>query len=219
MAAIARHLYQSAFRKSRTKRFLFLQKRGRKKTRFGTGFADPVPAACDRTHGQETKGGRVREFTKAAISYGWSTTCFQMQQLVNLLSMDAETQDSSATTAFNAVAEATAAQLGPTMRATYRAGDAMQRGMVNVMFGMAGNWMPGCGDARGARRTAQLADAGAEGGFEPLRSASGHAGGRPPVRPSWRQPQRPNAGRGQEPAAMGAPDAGGAAVAGWGPMP
>jgi hypothetical protein len=181
-------------------------------------LADPLSAGCDRTRVQETKGGGVREFTKAAISYGWSTTCFQMQQLVNLLSMDPETQNSSATTAFNAVAEATAAQLGPTMRATYRAGDAMQRGVVNMMFGMAGNWMPGCGDARGGR-AAQLADPGVEGGFEPPRSASGLASGRTPARPSWRQPRRPDAGRGPEPATIGVPEAAGAALAGWGPMP
>ena len=161
----------------------------------------------------------MREFTKAAISYGWSSTCFQMQQLVNMFSTDPGTENSTATTAFNAVAEATAAQLGPTMRATYQAGDSMQRGMVNMMFGMAGTWMPGCNDAGGQRRAGQL-DSASGAGFDPTRSASGFASGRPAARPSWRQPRRPDAVQhGLEPVAVGTSDAGGAAAPGWGPMP
>jgi hypothetical protein len=153
----------------------------------------------------------VREFTKAAISYGWASTCFQMQQLVNMFSSDPETRNSTATGAFNAVAEATAAQLGPTMRSTYRAGDAMQRGVVNMMFGMAGNWMPACDGSRGQRRAAVLADQSAGRGFDALGSAT--------VRPSWRQPRQAEARPRLEPVGGGMSDAGGAAAPGWGPMP
>lgn len=154
----------------------------------------------------------MREFTKAAISYGWSSTCFQVQQLVNMFSTDPETENSKATTAFNAVAEATASQLGPTMRATYRAGDAMQRGMVNMMFGTGGNWMPGCNDATDRRRGGQVHSA-SDAGPDSTRSASGFASGRTAARPSWRQPRSPEA------VVVGTRDVGAAAVPGWGPMP
>ncbi len=126
----------------------------------------------------------MREFTKSAISYGWASTCFQMQQLVNMFSIDPETRNSAATGAFNAVAEATAARLGPTLRSTYRAGDAVQRGMVNMMFGMAGNWGGACDGSGGPRRVGAHGDQSGERGFDVLgsASASGFPAGRPAVR-------------------------------------
>ena len=142
----------------------------------------------------------MREFTKAAISYGWASTCFQAQQLMNVLAIDPETQNSVATSAFNAVAESTAAQLGPTLRSTYRAGDAMQRGMVNMMFGVAGNWVPACGGRRDGKPTPH--------------SSSEHG----LARPSWRQ-SRIAEKDSRRPDLLPSGDLAGASAPGWGPMP
>jgi hypothetical protein len=104
----------------------------------------------------------VREFTKSMMSYGWAMSVFGVQQMLNLFSMQPGRQGGKATDAFNNVTECTAEQLGDTMRSTFRAGDTLQRGMVNMMFGMLMPWMMGSDCGPGGRRAGE-GDRGARG--------------------------------------------------------
>lgn len=78
----------------------------------------------------------MREFTKSMMSYTWAMSVFGMQQMVNILTPQGQGQQHPATRAFNNVAQCTEEEMGGVMRATYRAGDNIQRGMVDLMFGM-----------------------------------------------------------------------------------
>jgi hypothetical protein len=152
----------------------------------------------------------VREFTKAAVSYGWSTTVFQMQQLLNVLSRTIDSQDSSATNALNAVAECTAQQLGPTLRGVYLTGDAMQRSVVNVMFGALG---PLDCTPRVRRSDDEASCSAAVGSGDQVGARRIEA---PGARPSWRDLRlatRPGPARVPAEGSL-TPDA-----PGWGPMP
>jgi len=162
----------------------------------------------------------VREFTKSVISYGWASTVFQVQQLANVMTTNPDTGNSAATDAYNELARATAQQLGPALHATYRAGDAMQRSMVNVMFGMVGM---GSDSPSGNR---QSGSGHAATGTPARISASTPTGGA--TRPSWREPRRPDASpiRRPDPIPFAAPVPAAAAAdseargaQGWGPMP
>jgi hypothetical protein len=159
----------------------------------------------------------VREFTKAAISYGWSNTVFQMQQLVNVLAGSAG-DGPSATDAFTALTECTVQQLGPTMRATFRAGDAMQRGMVNLMFGSVG--LGGCSDARTAGRRGGIPTSSADSPQSSFRLSSRPSASSAPrgVTPSWRDLRR-QAAADSAPAYDEAESGYAAEPQGWGPMP
>ena len=76
----------------------------------------------------------MREFTKSMMSYGWAMSLFGVQQMVNILTPQGQQQQHPATEAFNEVADATREQMGDVLKSTYRAGDNVQRGMVDVMF-------------------------------------------------------------------------------------
>jgi hypothetical protein len=71
----------------------------------------------------------MREFTKSMASFSWAMSLFGAQQLVNVLSPQKATQ------AFDAVTNATKEQFGKVLEPTFKAGDAMGRGMVDMMFG------------------------------------------------------------------------------------
>jgi hypothetical protein len=163
----------------------------------------------------------VREFTKSVISYGWASAVFQLQQLSHVMTTNAATGNSAATDSYNALALATASQLGPTMQATFMAGDAMQRSMVNMMFGMTGNLDEMC--LRGRASKSVQAGADVPPGGTP------RTDGRIAPRPSWREPRPPEPGarRSDVPAyaaAVAAPPSAASsdqsrAAQGWGPMP
>jgi hypothetical protein len=76
----------------------------------------------------------MREFTKSMMSYSWAMTVFGAQQVLNIFSPQGQQQQHPATEAFNHVAQATREEMGDMMKATYRAGDNLQRGMVDLMF-------------------------------------------------------------------------------------
>jgi hypothetical protein len=102
----------------------------------------------------------MREFTKSLTSYGWAMSMFWTQQLFNVISLGSSPGNRSAR-AFNNVTEATANEMGEMARAVFRSGDALQRGIVDLLmapFGFAnggsagadhgqhqgqrGEWMP-----------------------------------------------------------------------------
>ncbi len=97
----------------------------------------------------------MRELTKSMMSFSWAMSLFGLKQAANLLMPQTWGQAASS---LNGVSSTTEGQLGQTLRSLYRAGDSMQKGMVDMMFGMIGSggtwnpaaWAPG---ATGAMRT------------------------------------------------------------------
>lgn len=77
----------------------------------------------------------MREFTKSLFSFSWAMSLFGARQFAKIaVPPDQKQQTHPATEAFNAVTRATANQLGDSMEATFKAGDSMQRGVVDMMF-------------------------------------------------------------------------------------
>jgi hypothetical protein len=72
----------------------------------------------------------MREFTKSMTSYTWAMSLFGLQQMVNVF------RPSQATQSFNHVTKATEEQFGDALKATFRAGDNLQRGLVDMTFGV-----------------------------------------------------------------------------------
>ena len=90
----------------------------------------------------------MREFTKSMTSYTWAMSLFGLQQMVNVF------RPAKATQAFNNVTKATEDQFGEALKATFRAGDNLQKGLVDVTFGAL---TLGMGDRGGAGTTADVA--------------------------------------------------------------
>lgn len=86
----------------------------------------------------------MREFTKSMTSYTWAMSLFGLQQMVNIF------RPRKATESFNNVTKATEEQFGEALKATFRAGDNLQRGLVDVTFGMLTLGMFDRGSAGGA---------------------------------------------------------------------
>ena len=72
----------------------------------------------------------MREFTKSMTSYTWAMSLFGLQQMINVF------RPSKATESFNHVTKATEDQFSDALKATFRAGDNLQRGFVDVTFGL-----------------------------------------------------------------------------------
>jgi hypothetical protein len=78
----------------------------------------------------------MREFTKSMMSYTWAMSLFGLQQTLNLLTPQGQRQGHPATSAFNTVAGAAREELGNSLAAAYRAGDNIQRGVVDATFSL-----------------------------------------------------------------------------------
>lgn len=72
----------------------------------------------------------MRDLTKSINSFTWAMSLFGLEQMVNVL------RPGKAAASMDAVAEAAERQLGDVMKSTFRAGDNLQRGMVDTAFGM-----------------------------------------------------------------------------------
>src|SRR5215831_11098598 len=72
----------------------------------------------------------MRDLTKSMISFSWALSVFGAQQAANILS------PSKAARAFNNVTEATRKEFGGVTEATFRAGESLQRGLVDLTFSM-----------------------------------------------------------------------------------
>jgi hypothetical protein len=70
------------------------------------------------------------EFTKSMTSYTWAMSLFGLQQMINVF------RPAKATESFNNVTKATEEQFGDALKATFRAGDNLQKGFVDVTFGV-----------------------------------------------------------------------------------
>jgi len=79
----------------------------------------------------------IRDLTKSMLSFSWAMSLFGAQQVTNFLTPQDPSQPThKATVAFNAVTQATQEQFGDTLERAFKAGDQLQKGMVDLMFGM-----------------------------------------------------------------------------------
>lgn len=90
----------------------------------------------------------MREFTKSMTSYTWAMSLFGLQQMINVF------RPAKATDSFNHVTKATEDQFGDALKATFRAGDNLQKGLVDITFGVL---TLGMFDRGGARATTDVA--------------------------------------------------------------
>ena len=78
----------------------------------------------------------IRDLTKSMLSFSWAMSLFGVEQLTNTLIPQRPSQPNHRiTTAFNAVTQATEEQLSGVLKGAFKAGDQLQRGMVDLMFG------------------------------------------------------------------------------------
>jgi hypothetical protein len=97
----------------------------------------------------------VRELTKSLTSYAWAMSMFWTQQMFNMMGLGGSGSWNRSARSMNNVTEATTNEMGDTLRAVYRSGDTLQRGMVDLFLApfSFGNWCGGNGgrqeDSRG----------------------------------------------------------------------
>lgn len=72
----------------------------------------------------------MRDFTKSMTSYTWAMSLFGLQQMINIF------RPGKASESFNNVTKATEDQFGDALKATFRAGDNLQKGLVDITFGV-----------------------------------------------------------------------------------
>jgi hypothetical protein len=168
----------------------------------------------------------MREFTKSMMSYTWAMSMFSVQQMVNLLTPQGGRQNHPATDAFNNVSQCTVEEMGDAMRATFRLGDNIQRGLVDLTFGVltlgaanrggggrdgAGQW--GGGEARQGGGYGQQASNAAQQTAEAFRQGMGAMGQTADVVGQAVGGAASGWGRGGDGSQSGR------AQTGWGPMP
>ncbi|HEY7215687.1 MAG TPA: hypothetical protein VIC28_13735 [Thermoanaerobaculia bacterium] len=90
----------------------------------------------------------MRELTKSMLSLSWAMSLFGLKQMASML-----TAGGNAAGSFEAVARCTEEQLGQVTRSTFRAGDNLQRGLVDMTFSLLtlGMWRPGAGGSAWGR--------------------------------------------------------------------
>lgn len=72
----------------------------------------------------------MREFTKSMTSYTWAMSMFGIQQVINVF------RPERATDSFNNVTKAAEEEFDNALKATFRAGDNLQKGLVDMTFGV-----------------------------------------------------------------------------------
>src|SRR6185295_6965483 len=73
----------------------------------------------------------MREMTKSVMSFSWAMSLFGLRQLTCLLMPQSW---NSASSSFDSVTRSTEDQLGSVTDSVFRAGDNLQRGLVDLMF-------------------------------------------------------------------------------------
>ncbi|MCA1593858.1 MAG: hypothetical protein LC754_14655 [Acidobacteria bacterium] len=90
----------------------------------------------------------MRDLTKSMMSYTWAMSLFGVQQMLNIMKPQ-RGQQHPATDAFNNVTQATEEEFDGVAKAAFRAGDNLQRGLVDLTFGI---FSPGAFNQGGASR-------------------------------------------------------------------
>ena len=76
----------------------------------------------------------MRELTKSITSYTWAMSVFCTQQMFNLFGLSGSGAWDRSTKSFKNVTDATTNEMGETMRAVFRGGDTLQRGVVDLFL-------------------------------------------------------------------------------------
>jgi hypothetical protein len=76
----------------------------------------------------------MRDFIKSTLRFSWAMSLFGVQQLENIVE-DSSGQNNKTATAFDSVTQATEKQLDGNIKNAFNAGDQLQSGMVDMMFG------------------------------------------------------------------------------------
>ena len=142
----------------------------------------------------------MREFTKSMMSYTWAMSLFGVQQMFNAL------RPSKAAESFDHVTEATEEELGRSLQSAFRAGDDLQRRLLDIMFCAGG----ACGDGRRADANAsrgQTTQGAGQVGRQPYQQQQP---GAPPAAPH---------GSTSTPPPQASPSAQTGGGVGWGAMP
>jgi len=77
----------------------------------------------------------MRELTKSMMSYTWAMSMFGVQQMVNLLTPGNGDLWGKAADAFDNVTDATTKTFGGAMTETFKAGESLQQGVIDIIFG------------------------------------------------------------------------------------
>jgi hypothetical protein len=77
----------------------------------------------------------IRDLTKSLLSFSWGMSLFGLQQAANILTPQSPSQPTHmATAAFNSITQRTQEELGDALKGVFRAGDQLQKGMVDLAF-------------------------------------------------------------------------------------
>ncbi len=76
----------------------------------------------------------MRDFIKSTLRFSWAMSLFGAQQLENMVE-DSSRQNKKTATAFDSITQITEEQLGGVIKNVFKAGDQLQSGMVDAMFG------------------------------------------------------------------------------------
>ena len=77
----------------------------------------------------------MRDLTKSMTTFTWAMSVFGVQQMMCLMGAGVRGQSDQCANSFNQVSEAAADTLGSSLRSIYNAGDRLQSGMVDMLFG------------------------------------------------------------------------------------
>ena|SRR5215471_8916321 len=78
----------------------------------------------------------IRDLAKSMLSFSWAMSLFGVAQLTNTLIPQRPSQPNHrTTTAFDAVTHAAEEQLSGVLKGAFKAGDQLQRGVVDLMLG------------------------------------------------------------------------------------
>jgi hypothetical protein len=75
----------------------------------------------------------MRELTKSVMSFSWAMSLLGAQQMARLIMPQTWGQGTSN---LDSVTRSTESQLGSVTQSMFKAGDSLQRGMIDMMFGM-----------------------------------------------------------------------------------
>jgi hypothetical protein len=145
----------------------------------------------------------MRDLTKSMMSYGWAMSVFGLQQMVNLMTPGQSGDPcGKAAKAFNDVTQATTDTLDSSLKAAYDAGNNMQSGVIDMMFGgfMAAGMDPGRWMRMGNEALQSMGTA----GMQAAQAAAGAATGTTRAAPGASQAPTGSTG---------------SSSSGWGPMP
>lgn len=89
----------------------------------------------------------MREFTKSVVSYTWSSSLFGLQQMASFLTPQGWLKTDPRANSLHRVAEATKKEMGSVAASTFRVGDNLQRGSIDMMFYLFSLGSAGCGQS------------------------------------------------------------------------